>query len=552
MSPSQRLALVAALGLSLLLSGSLEPSRALAQAEAGAEEPDRIDPRSTGQPRYPTGGRPQGASLQASFLEACLPLVGTFGPGSWPAGCWRPYSAVSPFNQPIPANPRLDPRSSQIVSRLLGFGSVQHLLGGQADTPDDYSHPTYYSQLFDPVYTLHCYEASWGTCPIEGERVSVPDAARPAAGGDGHLTVVNQVTGREHDLYKVRSKPSGGGTLEFRWGGSTSINGTGLGSAATASQVGNLAGIIRAQELEAGEIKHAIFMVAKCDSGEYVYPAGKAGRRCSDIGLSNVDAPPMGARFQLRMSDAEIDALSVPAWRKTIFRAMARYGMIVGDTGSGSWAIQAESGSTYTSFGYEDRLVTYARSVGAPFSNGRYVFNIRDGVDWASRLRVIHPALESAGTTGGLPPVGGTPLLPPISELLPGGGGGGGGASPPRTRPPAPAPAPATASAARIVVGSIRLGRSSSLTAKLTCRGARCKGRLTLASVAKKPKKPVRLAAKAFDLAPGRTVTLRLRLSRRARALLRRSGSVRVRATAVAGRAKATRLVTLRARRPSR
>ncbi len=94
------------------------------------------------------------------------------------------------------------------------------------------------------------------------------------------------------------------------------------------------------------------------------------------------------------MSDAEIDALAVPAWKKTIFRAMARYGMIMGDTGSGSFAIQAESGSTYTSFGYEDRLVTFARSVGAPLYNGRYVFNLRDGVDYADRLRVIDPCVS--------------------------------------------------------------------------------------------------------------------------------------------------------------
>ena len=279
MRPPRRLWPLALVGLSLILLATPEPSRVLAQAQVGAEEPDRVDPRMTGQPRYPTGGEPRLAALQASSLGLCMPLFGTFGPGNWPGGCWRPYSATSPFNQMIPANPRLDPRSPQIVSRLLGFGSVQHLLAGQADTPDDYSHPTYYSQLLDPLYTLHCYEASWGTCAIEGERVNVPNAARPAGGGDAHLTVVNQITGREYDLYKVRSKPAGGGTLEFRWGGSTSINGTGLGSAATASQVGNLAGIIRAQELEAGEINHAIFIVAKCDSGVYIHPAGQAGRR---------------------------------------------------------------------------------------------------------------------------------------------------------------------------------------------------------------------------------------------------------------------------------
>ena len=248
------------------------------------------------------------------------------------------------------------------------------------------------------------------------------------------------------------------------------------------------------------------------------------------------------------MSDAEIAALSVPAWKKTIFPAMARYGMVMGDTGSGSWAIQAESGSTYTSFGYEDRLVSFARSVGAPLSNGRYVFNLRDGVDWASRLRVIHPTLESVGSEGS-PPLGGDGLLPPLSGLLPSGGGGSGSA-PPQTRAPAPATTPA--SVTRISVGSIRLSGRNRLTARLSCRGARCKGRLTLTSVAKKPGKPVRLAVKAFDVRPGQTVTLRLRLSARGRALLRRKGRLRARASAVAGSAKATRLVTLRARRSSR
>jgi hypothetical protein len=256
----------------------------------------------------------------------------------------------------------------------------------------------------------------------------------------------------------------------------------------------------------------------------------------------------MGARFQLNMSDAEIEALAVPAWKKTIFRAMARYGMIMGDTGSGSWAIQAESGSTYTSFGHEDRLVSFARSVGVPLSNGRYVFNLRDGIDWASRLRVIHPALESAGPTEELPPVGEDELLPTIPELvLP--SGGSGGSPPPQTR--APAPAMTLAPVARISVGRIRLS-GSRITATLSCRGARCKGGLTLTSVARKPGKPVRLAVKAFDLSAGRTVILRLRLSARGGGLLRRKGRLRAKATAVAGSAKATRLVTLRAPRRRR
>ena len=72
---------------------------------------------------------------------------------------------------------------------------------------------------------------------------------------------------------------------------------------------GGAAGIIRPAELAVGKIDHALFMVVKCTNGESVPPAGSgAGTACSDIGLPNEGAPPMGAHFFLDMTDAEIAA----------------------------------------------------------------------------------------------------------------------------------------------------------------------------------------------------------------------------------------------------
>jgi hypothetical protein len=281
--------------------------------------------------------------------------------------------------------------SDRVVARLLEFGRVQDLEAGIADTENDYGHPTYYSQPGDPRFRLHCYEASWGTCPIEGRVIRIPAAARPAGGGDGHLTVVDQDRGWEYDLYKVRSKPAGGGLLEFRWGGRTRVDGKGLRSEATAAKFGNLAGIVRAKELAAGRIDHALFLVVYCDAGRVVYPATGRGRSCASIGLPTKDAPPMGARFQLAMTPKEIHALTVPKWKKTILRAMATYGMFVGDTGSGSWAIKMESGSTFTSFGVRDPLVAFAEANGWKRWSGMRIGNLSDGIDW-TRLRLIDPA----------------------------------------------------------------------------------------------------------------------------------------------------------------
>jgi hypothetical protein len=316
--------------------------------------------------------------------------LGGFKAGAWPTSCWRPYSDSSPFNEPIPATARAAANSAAVVSRLMGFGQPSNLVAGQADTADDWYHPTYYSSSSDPLYTLHCTQ-TWGKCAVEGVQVRVPSAARAAGGGDAHMTIVDQATGWEYDLWGVTSKPSGGGTLSAQWGGKTRIDGDGRGSDATAARFGNLAGVIRGQELAAGHIDHALFMTIDCDSGTYVYPAMKAGRACASIGLSNTNAPAMGTRFQLNMTSSQIDALAVPTWKKTILHAMATYGMYFGDTGGGSWGLQFESGSTYSSFGKEDPVVTFARANGVPSSGGVYAFNLRDGVDWARYLRVVDP-----------------------------------------------------------------------------------------------------------------------------------------------------------------
>jgi hypothetical protein len=314
------------------------------------------------------------------------------GPSSPPA-CWRPYADTSPFNQEIPADPRVATNSPEVVKRLLGFGPLQHLTAGDAGTANDYGRPTYFNYPSDPVFTVHCTEP-WGVCPVEGLEVRIPDAAHVPGGSDGHLSVVDQASGWEYDFWRVQSKPPGGGELVAGWGGQTRIDGDGLGSYAVAARFGTLAGTLRADELLAGQINHALAISVHCDSGSFVYPASHSGWSCADAGLLTTDAPAMGTRLQLAMTPAEIDALAVPEYRKTVLLAMARYGMYVADTG-GTWGLVKESALVTTSFGLEDRWVRFAQSVGAPFwaPDHRYAINLRDGVDWARYLRVIDPCV---------------------------------------------------------------------------------------------------------------------------------------------------------------
>ncbi len=315
----------------------------------------------------------------------------------WRTPCWRPYATTSPFNRAIGDQPPLARQSASVVSRLTAWGPPQNLLIAHADRRSDYFHPLYWSHKEDPIFRIRCLR--YLPCSVEGHRVRIPEAARPAAGGDGHLAVIDQHTGWEYDFWQVRDKPSGGGTLVVSHGGRTRIDGDGLGSNATAASFGLAAGIIRAAELRAGRIDHALFAQVKCTSGQSVYPAepGGTGAVCARFGMSNVAAPALGARFWLDLSEQEIAQLDVPEWKRTILRALARYGMIVGDTNNGnaSWGLQVESGSTYTSFGKRDPWSALAKRFAADRDGDTTFLALDGGVDWAAHLHQVAPCVSS-------------------------------------------------------------------------------------------------------------------------------------------------------------
>ncbi len=59
-------------------------------------------------------------------------------------------------------------------------------------------------------------------------KVHIPAKARPAAGGDGHMAVIDQAGGQEYDFWQVATNPlpAGGGTINISWGGRTPIGGS--------------------------------------------------------------------------------------------------------------------------------------------------------------------------------------------------------------------------------------------------------------------------------------------------------------------------------------
>jgi hypothetical protein len=326
--------------------------------------------------------------------------LGSFSSSNRPGDCWRPYSDSSPFNQTVPAGaPRAD-GSGQMVGGLLDGGPVTQLVFG-GDPQRDGGVSVYWSQPSDPVYTLHCTK-DWGNCPLEGQQIHLPAGALPTGGfatpgnvHDAHLTVMDQASGWEYDMWYVTGES--GNTIDFGWGGKTRIDGDGLGSGAVAAGYGSLAGSISPEELQDGLIDHALAMVVPCTDSK-VYPAQGTGISCSDAGLPDSLAIPMGSHFQLAMTKGAIRRLNVPAWKKTILTALSTYGAYVSDTTgvADQWGFETESGWSYTSLGQQDPWVQWAKSRGVQpqdFNHNGYAeywFDLASGVNW-HRMRVLSP-----------------------------------------------------------------------------------------------------------------------------------------------------------------
>ena len=357
--------------------------------------------RSTLRVRRPRGSK--GGSLKVTIkrggaapvsLDSCS--WGSFSASSIPGACWRPYCDSSPFNTTGRGQAGGLKLGGDRLAADGAFAVPDKITPATADTAGDWSHPIYYSQPTDPLFTVALHRGL-GHLRVEGMQVRIPaqrgpPAARRPHGGDRPGARAGSTTsGRSVQARRRRHD------LELSWGGRTAIgtaDADGLDSNATAAHFGLAAGVIRPSELAAGEIDHALFMVVKCTNGSSVYPAGPGtGSACAD----KTNAPAMGQHFYLDLSDAQIEALSVPAWQKTILRAMARYGLYVGDTGGSGWGIQFESGSSFTSFGQADPWVALGDQYGVTKwtepNSGRVlrIWDFGGAVDWSSNLSVAAP-----------------------------------------------------------------------------------------------------------------------------------------------------------------
>jgi hypothetical protein len=312
----------------------------------------------------------------------CSQLFGSFSVGNWPPACWRPYGSRSPFNVPIPSHPRISPESNAIVAYFVSHHwAFNPDRSGRFTIYDGGSRPVYWSRSSDPLVSVSCRGGGY-SCQ-RGMRVHIPQGARPEDQSDAHMTVMDQAAGREYDFWKATTPENGTMTVSagngIRIGAET---GTGLGGVAEAANLGLAGGLIRAPELMAGKIDHALETTAECVQRQDVWPAsGHGDAVCSGNGTG----PHFSSLLQLNMSEAEIAATHAPRWQRAVMRAMARYGVYVVDTNGGSspeLSVIMEDDLSFTSFGRAGEMSSFVRSAGGASSVAGVPIDV-------SKLRVI-------------------------------------------------------------------------------------------------------------------------------------------------------------------
>jgi hypothetical protein len=333
-----------------------------------------------------------------------------------PPACWRPFADRSWLNTPLPAHPRLAVRgvhgenagSADLVRALMnhGTGAVGDLrpVGAQS-----WQHAMYFNRPSDPVYTLSCAHST-RNCnqknSAAGKRLRIPCNATVPNGTDRQLFVIDQRTGYEWDMTGLNRAQvlCGGGTFYVTLATKIRMSGDGRGScAADAACVGMSAGQVREPELASGSISHALFMVnGECNSSgtpASLYPADPHNT-CSD---SSRGAPKVGQWFYLAMTDSQIAASGFAPWQRTILRALAHYGMFVGDQGSnGAFDVFTEDQSTWSSFGQPNPWLSLARRLAKdpanhvesadPASVVLGMSNIPHSF-WTTHLRAVDPCV---------------------------------------------------------------------------------------------------------------------------------------------------------------
>jgi hypothetical protein len=172
-------------------------------------------------------------------------------------------------------------------------------------------------------------ESDPGPYPIPPD---APIEGGAGSDGDRHVLVLERETCTLYELFYAW--PQADGSWEAGSGALFRLDSYALRpdgwTSADAAGLPILPGLVRYDEVESGEIRHALRFTAPQTRRDYVWPA-----RHYASSLTGTQYPPLGQRFRLK---AEFDMSGFSPQARVILRALQVYGMMLADNGS-AWYI---------------------------------------------------------------------------------------------------------------------------------------------------------------------------------------------------------------------
>ncbi len=277
--------------------------------------------------------------LLAIFLPLCL----SANP-SQIAGCITfPHDNI--WNTPVDQLP-LDPNSAEYIANIGADISLHPDFGAPylaGDTLRPIGIPINFvdsTQQLKEVYFGYADESDAGPYPIPDDPLieGVLPGGDQNVDGDRHILIVDIDSCLLYEMFY--SWPMDDGSWDAGSGAIFNLHSNKLRPAgwtsADAAGLPILPGLVRYDEVERGEINHALRFTARNHNvrNAYIWPA-----RHHANSSTNKILPPMGQRFRLK---ADFDYSSFSPEMQVILKAMKKYGIILSDNGS-NWYITGSS-----------------------------------------------------------------------------------------------------------------------------------------------------------------------------------------------------------------
>ena len=245
-----------------------------------------------------------------------------------------PFPADNAWNVRIDTA-QVDPNSDALIASI-GLTTSLHPDWGTTET--DYGIPYVVVAGNTPKVSVtfdYTDESDAGPYPIPA---SPPIEGGAGSSGDRHILMIDRDNWILYELYAAYPPALAGQPWTAGSGAIYDLNSNALRpegwTSADAAGLPIFPGLVRYDEVTAGQIRHALRFTVRNSRRAYVYPA----RHWASSNTS-ADLPPMGMRVRLKQG---FDLSAFPAHAQVVLQAMKTYGMIVADNGS-NWYVSGVS-----------------------------------------------------------------------------------------------------------------------------------------------------------------------------------------------------------------